>query len=167
MEQQMYKQYLVIGDWSDDGHGKYRKELLQSNYPVEVIQQAYKDSCRLTGVSFNHNEDYTGLNRHYSESEKYQIATEYESGCRIPPEAFKLLKDFNFEKHEYYSEDLLEEDGGYYWESEFEDLWIWFVKLSLPEDAILEKANVVDEIPNINGYWNKNLNVQFGYGLFH
>jgi hypothetical protein len=49
----------------------------------------------------------------------------------------------------------------------FTEIWIWFVKLSLPENTILEKADVKDKIPVINGYWNKNLNVQFGYGLYH
>ena len=33
----MNKMYLVLGDWSDDGHGKYDNILLQSNLSVKEI----------------------------------------------------------------------------------------------------------------------------------
>ena len=45
--------YLVLGDWSDDGHGKTEKICLEFNKTVEEIQQAYKDSCKLTGINFH------------------------------------------------------------------------------------------------------------------
>ena len=34
--------YLVLGDWSNDGHGKSEQVLFTANYPVEDIQNAYK-----------------------------------------------------------------------------------------------------------------------------
>jgi hypothetical protein len=71
------KMYLVLGDWSNDGHGKHDKYLLESNVDVSVIQQAYKDSCKLTGVSFNHNEDYTKRNRSWEIADEYRIATSF------------------------------------------------------------------------------------------
>lgn len=167
----MNKMYLVLGDWSDDGHGKHEKVLLQSNVDVSVIQQAYKDSCKLTSVSFNHNEDYTGLNRSYEENDEYNIATEYERSG-IPAKALKELIKHGFK------EDILDKYDFEDWEEnmndgedlEFDDLfteiWIWFVKLSLPKDAILKIANEEENIPNINGYYSDTLNVQFGYGLY-
>jgi len=60
----MNKMYLVLGDWSDDGHGKYEKVLVEVNKTIEEVQNAYKNSCKLTGISFNgSNEDFTGINR--------------------------------------------------------------------------------------------------------
>lgn len=163
--------YLVVGDWSSDGHGKSEKVLLQSNVDVVSIQQAYKDSCKLTGVSFNINEDYTGLNRHYKEADEYQIATQYgRSG--IPAKALLALLNHGFRenflnKWEFPElDEAMKEGTDLYYDDLFPELWIWFVKLSLPQDTIIEKCEVKDEIPKINGYWNKNLNVGFGYGLF-
>jgi hypothetical protein len=169
----MNKMHLVVGDWYDDDHGKYEKVLLQSNVDVATIQQAYKDSCKLTGVSFNINEDYTGLNRHYDEADEYQIATDYERSG-IPTKALtELLKHGfreNFLENGKYDfkgwEKNLEKEKDLEYD-DFVELWIWFVKLSLPQNVVIEKCAVKDEIPIINGYWNKKLNVQFGYGLFH
>lgn len=149
----MNKMYLVLGDWSDDGHGKYEKILLLSNKPVSEVQQAYKDSCRLTGLSFNGNKHYTGLNRTWHEAEEHEICTDYED-YELNETCKRILKEYGIE----IDEDFICMDS-------FVQLWIKFVKLSLP-DLELERSEVRDEIPNINGYWNQNLNVQFGYGLF-
>lgn len=164
--------YLVLGDWSDDGHGKYEKVLMESNVDVAIIQKAYKDSCKLTGVSFNHNDDYTGLNRQYMEATEYQIATEYERRG-IPAKSVTELLKHGFEENFLDKYDFegwkktVESGDDLHYDDLFVDLWIWFVKLSLPENTILKKADAKNDIPVINGYWNKNLNVQFGYGLYY
>lgn len=159
--------YLVLGDWSDDGHGKYDKVLVESNKSVEEIQDAYKASCKLTGVSFNHNEDFTERKRNYKEKQKYQIATEYEQGFNVSDEAKQALRDagFDVEKHFAYG---MDEDNDQIEDNDVIFLYLWteFVKLSLP-DLIINKIPEDDNIPVINGYWDKNLNVQFGYGLYH
>ena len=40
-----------------------------------------------------------------------------------------------------------------------------FIGLSMPQDWKYEHY-IDDEIEPINGWWNKDLNVQFGYGLY-
>lgn len=159
-----YKMYLVLGDWSGDGHSISEKILMESNYPVDKVQQAYKDSCKLTGISFNHNEDYTGIKRDWQERDKYHIATEY-GKSDVSDECVEALAKHGLilpkksdDKEAYY--DYFDSD--YYW---FTNLWTDFVKLSLP-DLELTRSKEVDKIPVINGFWNKDLNVQFGYGLF-
>lgn len=153
----MYRSYLVLGDWSDDGHGKMEKVLVETNHPVEKLQQAYKDSCKLTGISFNYNENFTGIERDWKEQDKYQIAVEYEDNS-LSDECFDALNKFGFsEAFDVKSVDEFELG------EQFTELWLWFVKLSLPD---LVYNVVEDTIPTINGYWNKNLNVQFGYGLY-
>jgi hypothetical protein len=167
--------YLVLGDWSDDGHGKSDKVLLESNVDVATIQQAYKDSCKLTGVSFNHNDDFTGVKskRKFDEADEYHIATEYERSG-IPPKALSELIKRGFkeaflenENYEFKGwEKIVESGEDLHFDDLFVDIWIWFVKLSLPSDVVLQEVDNKNNPPVINGYWNKNLNVQFGYGLY-
>lgn len=167
----MNKMYLVLGDWSGDGHGKYDKVLVESNKTVKEIQEAYKASCKLTGVSFNINEDFTGRKRDWMEARKYQIATRYEQGLDasrdVSDEAKQALRDagFDVEKHFAYG---MDEDNDQIEDNDVIFLYLWteFVKLSLP-DLIINKIPEDDNIPVINGYWDKNLNVQFGYGLYY
>jgi hypothetical protein len=162
----MNKMYLVLGDWSNDGHGKYDKVLVESNKTVREIQDAYKASCKLTGVSFNHNDDFTGRTRDYREAHKYHIATDYERGFDVTDEAKQALKDagFDVEKHFAFG---MDQDGEQIEDNDVIFLYLWteFVKLSLP-DLIINKIPEDESIPVINGYWNGNLNVQFGYGLY-
>jgi hypothetical protein len=150
--------YLLLGDWSKDGHNQSDEILFESNVDVATIRKAYKDSCKLTGVSFNHNEDYTGLERDWQIADKYRIATEYEDN-RISKETLDVLSKFGLTKkllNDFgYQEDGLCKDS-------FVKLWIWFVKLSNPN---IELKRIKEEIPYINGYWG-DLNVQFGYGLY-
>lgn len=153
----MNNMYLVLGDPSNDGHGKVSKILLSSNCSVEEIRQAYKDSCRKTSISFNNGDDYTGINRYYPEDEKYQIAVSY-GEYKLSKECIDIITNFGYD----FDKSLIEEGSLY--ETSFTDLWIWFVKLSLPNTAILIREKEKDKIPTVNDY--PDLNVQFGYGLY-
>jgi len=157
-----YKMKLILGDWSGAGLGKTEAEIYEVNYPVEAVQQAYKDSCKLTGVQFNVNEDYTGLakERGWEENQKYQIAAHY-GDYKISEEAYTLLKEagMDLDKSTIYEDD----DDESVWIDDFSGLWWDFIKLSLP-DLVYEE--IKDDTPVINGYWNKNLNVGFAYGMY-
>ena len=166
--------YLVLGDWSDDGHGKSEKVLMSSNVPVEDVQQAYKDACKLTTVSFNDNENYTGVKRDYKEEADWQIATNYEEPY-IGAKAYENLKEFGIEEflNEFggasdYLKNYQNDDGSVNIEGNemFIKLWSWFIKLANPKITIC-RSKSGDSTPCINGYWDKNLNVQFGYGLYN
>jgi hypothetical protein len=160
---------LVIGDWSSDGHGHHEDVILESNKSVEEIQEAYKKSCKLTGLSFNHNQDFTGLNLNYDHPEysDRKIAVEYED-CHISELATKILKEHGIDVWEGFDDNVYdkeEDDCPIDGVDHFVELWTKFVKLSLP-DLELTVPKKGDKIPVINGYWDDNLNVQFGYGLF-
>jgi lysyl-tRNA synthetase class II len=158
----MDKIKITIGDWSQDGHNQYEEFVFEANKTVQEIRQAYKDSCKLTGLSFNHNEDYTGLNLNWQhpEYETRKIATEYEE-YELSDLAKEILSKFNIDYSNYNEEPSLEN---------FIDLLINFIKLSLP-DLILEEASFkkseLKTIKPLNGWWTKELNCQFGYGLFN
>lgn len=153
----MSKVKITIGDWSQDGHNQYEEFVFESNKSVNEIRQAYKNSCKLTGLSFNHNEDYTGLSLGYGTER--QIATEYEE-AELSDLAKEILSTFNVNYSSY------EEDSS---PDKFLQLLVSFIKLSLP-DLVLEEAafkkSELKDIPPVNGWWNDELNCGFGYGLF-
>lgn len=162
-----HKFKVVIGDWSDDGHGKSDKFVFKGNYPVETLRQAYKDSCKLTGVQFNHNQDYTGIEidknlpyqMRWGEEDKRRVCTEYGNNF-IDMFAYNILKEFGLDVEGCDEEIDIER---------FVEILLSFIKLSLPDFQYEEapyKRSELKEIPPLNGYWNKDLNVQFGYGLY-
>lgn len=155
------RMYLVLGDWSDDGHGKTDKKLFYTNKTVAEIQYAYKASCATTGISFNHNEDFTGVTRDFREKGKHRVVTEYEQTI-LSEEILKVL----FERECPHLGSILEAEDNSIDLDVFIKLWWWFTGLSLP-GLKYESQEVVDPIPVINGYWDSNLNVQFGYGLYY
>jgi len=165
--------FLVLGDWSHDGHGQTDKVLLESNFPVEVVREAYIDSCRLTGVQFNNNEDFTKVKRGWEEALDMQILTEYDSP-NITLKQFKvlyehglkveMLAEWNNENPIDYSE---ESEKGYFISKEaFIQLWIWFVCLS-NKDLVLIESQQHETIPCINGHGEKTLISGFGYGIYY
>jgi hypothetical protein len=156
MEKHVIK--IPIGDWSDDGHGKCDIYKIESNYPVGDLQNAYKASCKLTGVQFNHNQDYTGLKPSYR-SERL-ICTEYEDGS-VSSFAQEVFEEFGC------TDKFLLEEGYFDGTKHFTKVLLWFIGLSMPKDWVWNLIAEDDNIPYLNGFWNDNLNVQFGYGLFY
>lgn len=158
----MYKYILNIGDWSDDGHGKNEKVILQSSHTKAEIIQAYKDSCKLTWIQFNHNTDYTWLGWDWKTADLRNIATDYEDS-KISKENIIILKSHWIDVFSGYEHEDIDEDNFYIDGVEnFVEILISFIKLSLLE---LEAKIIEDKIEWINWYWD--FNHQFGYGLFH
>lgn len=152
---------LVLGDWSEDGHGISRNILIDCNCEsVADIQNAYKASCKKLGIQFNHNEDYTGKNLSYGDP--HLIWTEYGEND-MSDIAHDILK-----KAGCLNEiDVEENDRGRYYIETLEEcaaVMMNFISLSMPEDFTYKI--IQENYPCINGYWDRNLNVQFGYGLF-
>lgn len=145
----MNKMYLVLGDWSKDGHGQSQKVLLEADLTVKEMQEAYKEACKLTDLAFDDDQ-----------KTKYVIAAEYEDN-KISKKCANILKKFGIKLNYICEKD---EENKYYLDSEsFVALWINFVKIARPD----AKIRLIDcNIPNINGYWDENLNTGFGYGLY-
>lgn len=165
----MYKMKLELGDTSNDGHGKTATILLKSNVDVSTIRKAYKDSCYLTDVQFNINNKFTKTQYTLQNSEEYEICTEYED-TYLNKEIFIKLQKFGLTEELLNSFSIyrnsIDDERYSMGENNFFRLWIWFVKLSLPKDTIIDIIQDND-IPSINNSWpDKELNEQFGYGLF-
>lgn len=143
---------ITLGDWSQDGHGAYKEVLIKSNYDVHAVRQAYKDSCKKTGLCFNHSKDYTGLN--LEDDSPRLIWTEFEDS-QISDEAKEILKKFNI--------NVNSETDFYFSRKKAASLIMKFISLSMPDDF---KYEFFEDVEPINGWWNNELNVQLGYGLF-
>ena len=153
---------LTIGDWSQDGHTRYEIYVYDVNKSVTEIRQAYKDSCKKTGLQFNHNENYSGLPEHSCYGTSAHICTEYESSD-ISENAKQILTSFGIDMFKYFDEDE------YIATDKFAELILDFIKISLTDLTYAEgvfKKSELKLIEPINGWWNGELNVQFGYGLF-
>lgn len=150
---------LELGDWSGDGHKISESFLFDCNYDIHKIRQAYKDSCKKLGITFNYNEDYTGLGLGYG-SER-QVWTEYREPS-ISETAFDILNEAGCLD----GIDSYKEDDAYYIEDtqDCAKLIMKFIALSMPED-FRYKLTQNPKVESINS-WNEELNQQFGYGLF-
>lgn len=103
---------LIVGDWSDDGHGKTDNITIMTNFTREQLEQVYNEGVGLVGVklsnvcdgyedSFLSYEDWQKLsaagltieNLHmdgYSYEEAIKAITKQESIC-ISPEVFARI----------------------------------------------------------------------------
>ncbi len=161
----MRKVRLTIGDWSNDGHEKSEYFIYSVNKDVTELREAYKNSCKLTGVQFNHSENYTGL---AELDEKMCICVQYEEN-QPSKKAVDALKAHGIDVDKYF-DDIDEEEGtGSFNPEGLAEVIMEFIKLSIPdlqfEEASFKKSKV-NRIPPINGWWIDELNVSFGYGLF-
>lgn len=157
---------LALGDWSEDGHGISKDVLVECNCNnVADIQNAYKASCKKLGVQFNVNEDYTG--KKFPCRDPHLIWTDWQEDD-MSDIAYSILNDAGC----FNGIDIEEnDDGRYYIESiegcvleEHAKVIMNFIALSMPED--FNYQIIKENYPYINGHWNNNLNVGFGYGLF-
>lgn len=160
-----HKIKIPIGDWSNDGHGRYKVFEIESNYPVHDLQEAYKESCRIVGIQFNHHyEDYMGIEIDSYRSNERLICTEYEDS-RLSEFAYDTLIDHGINVDSILGYDIEEGKEIYLDSDDFTNILLAFIGLSMPNDW--EWSFIDDSNTYLNGFWNKNLNVQFGYGLFY
>lgn len=154
----MNRYTIPIGDWSDDGHGKCKEYDFLTNYSVEVIQQGYRDSCKLVGVQFHSGEDMTGLRTERSWNNSREICADYEEST-ISGDALDSLEEHGL------TDEYILEYSSFDGTQHFAETILWFISLSMPKDFVYEIAKESNKV-YLNGYWG-NLNEQFGYGLFY
>ena len=163
---------LVLGDWSNDGHGICREILFDCNYDLKTIQEGYRKSSKNLNIAFDTNAKYTEPKLKYG-SDRH-VWTDYQDSG-ISTEAFEVLRANNCFKNVCTESELDEiikeniDDGNdekYYFDFDSEKCAIVimnFIAVSMPDDFTY--TIVEEDIPAINGYWG-DLNVQFGYGLY-
>ena len=138
----MYKFRMSIGDWSDDGHGKYKDFIVESNVPVDVVREAHFAMKDNLGFSIE------------------DICSEYEETV-IDIETTKIIKELGFEFNDY------TENGEYdMWYGGMAELWVFLLQ---KVDSNLKLRIINDDIPDLHfyGFDEKKRHIgQVGYGLF-
>ena len=149
----MYKFKIPIGDWSDDGHGKYEDYIISSNKPVEYVRNLYFQACDKIEFSLDGNYKPTTLTPN-AEYEDYEFSKK----------TLQALLDFGVK--------LKQEHIDYIREQESTDgtelLCEIILRFIETQDNTLE-LRVIDDIPMFQfyGFDNEKRHIgYFGYGLF-
>lgn len=140
-----YKFNVNIGDWSQDGHNKYRQILVESTHPIDQVQDAFISAAkRLELLTDSH-------------APRFIICDEYED-YRIPDDVLKILIKANVS-----TIDLIADETFINGHQSMVHLLMRIAQIDLPSFGY----NIVtNDVPNFNGFWDEKLNVSFGYGLF-
>lgn len=150
-----YKFRIPIGDWSDDGHGKYDDYLIESNQPLERVRELYFQACDKIGFS---------LDGSYKETKLTPFANYQDS--TFSRETLDALLEFGVQ--------LNEEDVEYIREQESTDghelfLDILFAFIKTQDKSLKLKRIPSEEFPMFQfyGFDSKKRHIgYFGYGLF-
>ena len=121
---------IVVGDWSDDGHGKTAHYQIQSNLSHKEISKAYKKGSKKLGFDFSET-----------------VASSYDDS-EIPAEELVKLREAGW-TGEFY--DVAEPGEPQYLEADtFMEIWLFIAKLGNP---LMEyEIPAVDSTLNIGGY---------------
>ena len=143
----MKKFKLIIGDWSNDGHGITSTVVFNSNLTIEELRELYFNQCQKYGRILE------------------KIVSEYEESF-ITKEQFDTLKNYGYDFYDGAEKELEDEGRFYIDEDVFIDIFIWFMKKDNPT-LMLEITD--DDVPTFHfyGYDSKSRHIGFfGYGLF-
>ena len=148
----MYKFKIYIGDDSGDGHGEHDSFIIESNISVDSLRTAYKKSCKLLGIQFNINSDFTdlGIGWKHPEYSDRRLLCDYQENT-ISDLAGSILKKHGIDVESYNFTDP----------ESLVHLIMDFIKLAVRN---LEYRIVPEE--DIEVFNTKGLNVQFGYGIY-
>lgn len=157
----MKLQSIVIGDWSDDGHGKCERFLFTSNKFDFEIREAFRKSCDLTGYAFDTNDKLPN-----GSIPKARLLNRYEDSTLTPEVINDFVTNFGLpdpklDPHPVFKDNLYDEENGQcVGSSDCFNFIMWFISLSLPDLKYMEIKPA-----SINGYWGE-LNQMWGYGTF-
>src|SRR6185312_2286086 len=146
---------VPIGDWSKDGHEYCEEYLIEANYPLKEMQEAYRKTCKKIGLQLSDGIDF--FDEVYRIEKWRYMLCDYEESS-IHPKAVKILVENGYEFS--VSEEVLEEYIYFNGQDTF-DLFMWFISFSLPDDFHYKEL----DIQSISGYWG-DLNISVGYGVF-
>lgn len=148
--------WLVVGDWSSDGHGDKEFISFRCTHDEKAVQKAYLAACKKGNVAL-----------HKSGAE-HVIACDYEDN-KLRPDARKALKKLGVDlsllddnSDEDDDEDA-DDAGTYLGPQDIVVLFAEMVKTQIDGFNYVIPENT--RLPTLNGYWKKDFNFQFGYGV--
>ena len=157
------KMYLPFGDWSDDGHGKYEKILIEAPN-MQFLRDAQIKIEERYGKHF-----WSGFADEYEDSTISEDVQQALIDSGYPIRRFiKMMDDIRFEKF-YSLEELFnssfwdEEQEGYVTLDLVIDAFIWLLN---DNGAFITRLDAEEEIPMICN-WTCNGFETVGYGCFY
>ena len=151
------KMYIPFGDWSDDGHGKYDKVLVDAP-SMEVLYDAQKSICAKYGKDF-----FDGYADRYEESTLSPIIWQSLKDTNYPIERLIEYEDTNNWSGMTCIDDVLEYDPNPSVCLDFiEDTFIWLLNAFGAEIVRLDAGQGIPMICN----WTCPGFKTVGYGCF-
>lgn len=135
---------LVLGDWSDDGHGKTDIVMLASNLDSEEIAEAYEKASKKLGFNF--------INDVAADYEDNELPTDYLK--KLVEYGLSLKQVFEYEYDIERAEKALENEdseGVPLWPDSYTQIFLFIVKLGNPEFEFKILEDDTDRI-DIGGY---------------
>lgn len=133
----MNRFYVVLGDWSSDGHGKSVNKFIESNVKLSVLEKAYKDSVKKTGI------DFEEICQNYDDNSlPYDIQIKFiELGCPLK-DILELDEEECQETLDSEEDDVRLDDDSYI------KILMWFVGLSV--EGKFEWKDISDDTPRFS-----------------
>ncbi len=149
------KMYIPFGDWSDDGHGKYDKVLVEAP-SMQSLSDAQKRICEKYGKNF-----FDSYANQYDDSRLSEVIWQALADTKYPIERLIEYEEVN-DWYGYKSiEDMITADFNPYLSLEFvEDSFIWLL------NAFDAKITKLKEIPVICNWTCPDFKT-VGYGCFY
>ncbi len=151
------KMYIPFGDWSDDGHGKYDKVLVDAP-SMKALYDAQKCLCARYGNDF-----FDGYADQYEESTLSPVIWQALKDTNYPIERLIEYEDTNNWSGMTSIDDVLEYDPNPYVCLDFvEDTFIWLLNAF---DAEIVRLDAGEDIPMICNWTCPGFET-VGYGCF-
>lgn len=142
---------LDLGDVSGDGHEKYSTITYISNYPANVVSDAYIKSCNKTHIRFNSNLISLGITE--PNTDNWEVVLSDYMDNTISQKAAKKISEYGINMSQY-----IDESNKYTFNiAKAANLIMEFISLSMPNDW--EYSEVSKDAQTI-------FNFNVGYGLY-
>jgi hypothetical protein len=144
---------LVVGDWSHDGHNQSEFVYFDCNLTEVELKAAYLEAVEKCGV---------GLHRPRKGEKHTAVCTEYEQRT-IPLELKAKMEAVGVDFEKVGGSEIIVGEWGDFGGKGIAKLFLELVKAARPH---FEYEIINDRVPCVNGFWSKDFNISFGYGMY-
>lgn len=155
MKNNKFVHYIVIGDWSDDGHGKHETYIFNCSHDAHDVKKGYLQAVEKSCIAL-HDVSY----KEFSNPQEIQsIFTKYEDS-KIDKYLVEKLKSLLNVDFEIFSNSIEDNGSIYFGPEDIAKLFFEMVKSQIKDFSY----EIVKKLKTINGYWSEDFNFTFGYG---
>lgn len=152
-----YLHWIVVGDWSNDGHNEKEFISFRCTHDEAAVQKAYLAACKKGNVALHE--------EHKKDDAEHIICCSYQEQ-QMTPEARRALKELGVDLtllQDYSEEDEDSDEGTFLGPQDIVAIFAEMVRTQI--DGFAWEFPESSRLPTLNGYWKKGFNLQFGYGV--